>query len=189
MPSSSAATEPASGAPDIPLEELGLFHIFRGLPQEKLAKLREIIEVQKVQGGAVVIRDGDMGDTFYLLLEGEVEVSKALVMRMSRQEVDQTDKSLIRMNAEAHPEFGKPAFGEMALFSEACRRSATVATTQASTLGVIQHRRFIELCESDHEIGYRVFMNIAGVLSGRLDKANRDVLNLTTALSFVLASG
>ena len=95
------------------------------------------------------------------LLEGEVEVSKALVMRMSRQEVDQTDKSLLQLSSDPHPEFGKPAFGEMALFSETCKRSATVTTTRPSVLGVIQHCRFIELCETDHEIGYRGFLNIA----------------------------
>jgi CRP-like cAMP-binding protein len=188
MPSLSAATESSSSVSEISIEELGLFKIFDGLPEEKLAKIRSIMELERRKTDEVVIQDADVGDTFYLLLEGEVEVSKALVMRMSRQEVDQTDKSLIQLSSDPHPEFGKLAFGEMALFSETCKRSATVTTTRPSVLGVIQHCRFIELCETDHEIGYRVFLNIAGVMSGRLDKTNQDVLNLTTALSFVLAS-
>ncbi|MDA0747503.1 MAG: cyclic nucleotide-binding domain-containing protein [bacterium] len=186
---SSVTTTTEAGPQDVSLEELGLFHIFRGLDESRLAMIRSIIEVEEVKAEEAVIRDGDVGDTFYLLLKGEVEVSKALVMRMSRQEVDQTDKSLIRLNAAPHPEFGKPAFGEMALFNETCKRSATVAATKASMLGVIRHGDFVELCEQDPEIGYRVFMNIAQVLSNRLDKANQDVLNLTTALSFVLAPG
>ena len=150
--------------------------------------MREIIEVRKAGTEEVVIQDGDEADTFYLLLEGEVEVTKVMVMRMSRQEVDQTDKSLIQLKAEAHPEFGKPAFGEMALFTARSRRSATVTTTAPSTLGVVHHEEFIALCESDPEIGYRVCRNIAGVLSSRLGQANQDILNLTTALSFVLTS-
>ena len=188
MPSSSAASETAFTASRVSVEELAQFNIFQGIPPERLAKICEIIQVEDVPDGATVIRDGDEGGTFYLLLEGEVEITKMLVMRMSRQEVDQTDKSLIRLSSEPHPEFGKPCFGEMALFSDKSRRSATVVTTQASVLGVIHHERFMDLCEADTEIGYRVFRSIAGMLSTRLDKANQDVLNLTTALSFVLAS-
>ena len=188
MPSSSAMSEGTAGAGDVSLDELALFNIFRGLPLEKLAGIREILEIQEVASGEAIIRDGDEGDTFYLLLEGEVEITKTLVMRMSRQEVDQTDKSLMRLKSEAHPEFGKPCFGEMALFDERSRRSATVATTEASTLGVIYHDRFIALCESDMEVGDRVFKNICTMLCGRLSKANQDVLNLTTAFSFVLTA-
>jgi len=188
MPSSSPTSDGARDAAGVSLDELGLFNIFRGLSEEKLAKIRDILEVQEFGEGKDVIEDGDEGDTFYLLLKGEVEITKALVMRMSRQEVDQTDKSLIRLSAEPHPEFGKPCFGEMALFDERSRRSATVTTTQPSTLGVLYHGAFVPLCESDTEIGYRVFRNICTLLCGRLSKANQDVLNLTTALSFVLAS-
>jgi len=182
-------TNPNPPASEVSIDELGLFKIFSGLSREKLGKIRSIMDLERHKANEVIIKDEDVGDTFYLLLEGEVEVSKVLVMRMSRQEVDETDKSFIRLSSDPHPDFGKPAFGEMALFSETCKRSATVRTTLPSVLGVIQHCRFIALCESDHEIGYRVFLNIAGVMSGRLDKTNRDVLNLTTALSFVLASG
>ena len=185
MPSSYTAIE--SGQ-DIPLEELELFNIFQGLSQEKLEELREIIEVVRFDTDEPVIRDGEVGDTFYLLLEGEVEVTKTLVMRMSRQEVDQTDKSLIRLRSEPHPEFGKPAFGEMALFSAKSKRTATVTPVRPSILGVIQRDPFFKLCEADMEIGYRVSSNIACVLIDRLDKANEDVMNLTTALSFVLAA-
>ena len=188
MPSSSAAHSGPGGERDVSLEDLKLFNIFQGVPEEKLAKIRDIMEIQSFGADEAVIRDGEEGDTFYLLLDGEVEITKLLVMRLSRQKVDQTDKSLIRLSSEAHPDFGKPCFGEMALFSERSRRSATVATIRPSKLGVIHNEDFVALCESDTEIGYRVLKNIAGLLSGRLDKANQDVLNLTTALSFVLTS-
>ena len=188
MPSSSAANRGAAGAEAVSVDQLSQFYIFRGLSPEKLSRIASIIELKEVAEGEVVIKDGDEGDTFYLLLEGEVEITKLLVMRMSRQEVDQTDKSLIRLKSDPHPQFGKPAFGEMALLTETSKRSATVLATQPSRLGVISHQRFLELCESDMEIGYRVFRSIAGEISNRLGKTNQDVLNLTTALSFVLTS-
>jgi len=183
MPSSSATTENA-----ISISELKPFHIFRGLSEAKLAKVCEIIDVQRFDRDETVIQDGAVGDTLYLLLDGEVEVTKVLVLRMTRQEVDQTDKSLIRLSSEPHPEFGKPIFGEMALFSETSRRTATVKTTRHSMLGVIHRDPFFQLCESETEIGYRISSAIACLLSERLDKSTQDVLNLTTALSFVLTS-
>lgn len=186
MPSSSA-DRPTGGA-SVPVDELRLFNIFRELSDEKLSKIAETISTQQVAQGDAVIQDGDEGDTFYLLLDGEVEITKVLVMRMSEQEVDQTDKSLIRLTSEPHPQFGKPAFGEMALFSDSSKRSATVTATEPCRLGVITHKDFLALCDTDTEIGYRVIKNIATVLSDRLIKANQDILNLTTALSFVLTS-
>jgi CRP-like cAMP-binding protein len=188
MRSSSAAHSGLDAEQGVALEELKLFNIFHGVAEEKLAKIRDTIEIQSFGADEAVIRDGEEGDTFYLLLDGEVEITKLLVMRLSRQKVDQTDKSLIRLSSDAHPDFGKPCFGEMALFSDKSRRSATVVTIQPSRLGVIHNEDFVALCESDTEIGYRVLKNIAGMLSGRLDKANEDVLNLTTALSFVLTA-
>lgn len=184
MPLSSAMSDASA----ISLQELSLFHIFRGLSDEKLASVRKILEIQRFGAGEIVIRDGEVGETLYLLIDGEVEVTKALVLRMSRQEVDQTDKSLIRLSSDAHPVFGKPVFGEMALFSEQSKRTATVTTIRSSTLGVIHQKPFFDLCEADMEVGYRVARTVACMLSERLDKANQDVLNLTTALSFVLAS-
>lgn len=185
MPSSFEIPEPGYA---ISLEELGLFHIFRGLGDDKLQKIRDIIDIRICRANEVVIQDGDIGDTLFLLFEGEVEVTKALVLRMSRLEVDQTDKSFLRLSSDPHPVFGKPIFGEMALFSENSKRTATVKTSCPSTLGVIQREPFFCLCESDMDIGYRISNTVAVMLSERLDKANQDILNLTTALSFVLAS-
>lgn len=169
MPSSSVTSDSGAADSRISVEGLKLFNIFRELPDEKIGKIARIIEIEEAPEGEAIIADGGEGDTFYLLLEGEVEVTKVLVMRMSRQELDQTDKSLIRLSAEPHPDFGKPCFGEMALFTEKCKRSAAVTAVRPSTLGVIHHRAFISLCESDPEIGYRVFRNIAGLQSSRLD--------------------
>ena len=87
MPSLSAATESSSSVSEISIEELGLFKIFDEFPAEKLTKIRSIMKVEQGKVDEVVILDADVGDTFYLLLDGEVEVSKALVMRMSRQDV------------------------------------------------------------------------------------------------------
>lgn len=47
---------------------------------------------------------------------------------------------------------------------------------------VIELADLVKFTESDHEIGYRTFLNISWVLSERLGKTNDDLLKVTTAL-------
>jgi hypothetical protein len=51
---------------------------------------------------------------------------------------------------------------------------------------VILIKEFLKLTEDEIEIGYHIFKNMAAQLGVQLVKANEDVLNLTTALSFAL---
>jgi CRP/FNR family transcriptional regulator, cyclic AMP receptor protein len=94
------------------------------------------------------------------------------------------DKPLNTSNVLTIPGFF--AFGEMALFDENSKRSATVTATTPCDLGVIKNADFVALAESETDLGFRVFMNIAKKLSDDLNRANQDVLNLTTAFSFSL---
>ena len=86
MPSSSAANRGAAGAEAVSVDQLSQFYIFRGLSPEKLSRIASIIELKGVAEGEVVIKDGDEGDTFYLLLEGEgrppcwVEIKNATML-------------------------------------------------------------------------------------------------------------
>jgi hypothetical protein len=45
---------------------------------------------------------------------------------------------------------------------------------------------FLRLAEEDHEIGYRILLNLARIVSARLRKADEDTIKLTTALSVIL---
>ncbi len=74
----------------------------------------------------------------------------------------------------------------MALFDESAERSASVIAKTKCSVAVLTHDTFFQLTESDHEIGYRVLMNIVRIVSGRLEKTTKDVLKLTTALSLAL---
>ena len=103
------------------------------------------------------------------------------MLKVSKLRVDQKTKMLNRLGAEH-----KLVFGEIALLDENSKRSATVIATEPCTLGVISIKEFLKLMEEEIEIGYHVFKNMAVQLSIQLIKANEDVLNLTTALSFAL---
>ena len=63
----------------------------------------------------------------------------------------------------------------------------SVITTKPCTFAIIYKSDFINLAESNKEIGYILYKNIATVLAERLRKANNDILKLTTALTLVLS--
>jgi len=162
------------------IEFLKKFPIFAGLTDEKLSKIKSIMKEITYPAGGVIIRDGDRGEEMFILLEGEVEISKLMTIKMEDYEASSKDKSLIRLSSKYFA-----CFGEMALFEEKSERSATVTAVNKCKLAIIAQQDFSKLVESDYEIGTVVFRNLARIISERLKRANKDILKLTTA--FVLA--
>ncbi len=179
-------------------EQILRINYFSGLTEEQAGKVARIVRSQTTAAGDDIIKDGESGDSMFLLLRGQVEVSKTLYVKGS-DGFHQARKAMVRLESKEPPPAEKPlnpsnvltipgffAFGEMALFDAASKRSATVTATTQCDLGVIQNPDFVALAESDTALGFRVFMNIARKLSEDLNRANQDVLNLTTAFSFAL---
>ena len=48
--------------------------LFSEMDEQEVAGIREIMEVMKFKPGQVIIREGEKGDLFYVITEGEVEV-------------------------------------------------------------------------------------------------------------------
>ena len=46
------------------------------LPQNILSKMGDVLEQEVFQAGEYIIREGTSGDTFYILAEGDVQVTK-----------------------------------------------------------------------------------------------------------------
>ena len=57
--------------------ELGRIGLFAGLPGETLGKLAERMEREEVSSGTVLIREGEPGDRFFVLLSGVAGVSQS----------------------------------------------------------------------------------------------------------------
>jgi len=161
-------------------EKIRSASLFAGLTDQQLRALWDAGSTTKMRAGDQVISEGDVGDKMYILLDGVVEVSQTLVMRLGRTDFGEKEKTLVRL--EAHQ---RPCFGEMSLLEDA-ERSATVTALTDTELFVIDRRAFDELVAKDAVLGAVILRSIARVVSSRLRKANRDVLKLTTALSLAL---
>ncbi|HQK23262.1 MAG TPA: cyclic nucleotide-binding domain-containing protein [Candidatus Latescibacteria bacterium] len=102
------------------------------------------------------------------------------MLRLGNAAIAEKDKTLIRLEGTA-----RPCFGEMSLLEDA-ERSATITALTDCQVFVIDRSSFNRLVEEDPVMGTKLLRSIAVVLSGRLRKANKDVLKLTTALSLAL---
>jgi signal transduction histidine kinase len=107
------------------LDELRKIPLFADLSEEDLERLYEMAETVSFPAGQLVLREGDQGDSLFVVLAGELEVTK----RQGSQDV------LLALY--------KPGqfFGEMALLEQA-PRSASVRTLQESRLLVISQVAF-----------------------------------------------
>lgn len=164
-------------------ETLTRYEIFAGLNPEQIKVFCECLEVNNYDDGDTIIQEGAVGDSILILIEGEVEITQALTLRTITSGIDTREKSILRLSAEKHP-----FFGEMSLFSNDDRRTATVKALGACKVGRISKEDFFRICNDNPVIGNRVMQNIARVLCQRLKQANQNVLKLTTAFSLLIES-
>ena len=104
----------------------------------------------------------------YILLKGEIEIS--------RFTLEKEQFTVAKLNDSMNI-----FFGELALL-DADKRSASVAAITDCELLVLTRTRFHEIGAKYTEIGWQMAMEIAGMVAGRLRKANEDSLLLFDAL-------
>jgi CRP/FNR family cyclic AMP-dependent transcriptional regulator len=155
--------------------------LFTGLSTEKMEQVRAIMHVRTVTEGSYIIRENEQGHEMYILLDGEVEISRTLLLKVNGSGMDHRDKMLNKLTANDNA-----FFGEMGLFDDNSERSASVVAKTACSVAVLERDSFFRLTESDHEIGHIIVRNILKIVSDRLNKTTKDVLKLTTALSLAL---
>jgi CRP/FNR family cyclic AMP-dependent transcriptional regulator len=163
------------------IEFLKKIPLFTGLSTAQMEQVRNITTIRTVNEGAFIIREHELGNEMFILLDGEVEVSRTLLLKTAGSGMDQRDKMLNRLTANDYA-----FFGEMGLFDDNSERSASVIAKTRCSVAVLERDSFFRLTEGDKEIGYVVMKNILRIVSDRLSKTTKDVLKLTTALSLAL---
>jgi hypothetical protein len=129
--------------------------IFEGLSVSELAAVASVTDEVTYQPGETVIKEGEAGDTMYLIIKGEVSVNK-----------DQGDGRNIELDRIGAGDY----FGEMALFEDILR-SATIRTEAESRLLVLHKREFTEIVREYPQIA----LHICKVLGARLRKLHEKV--------------
>lgn len=128
--------------------------LFQDIPGELLSQVSQISKAKNYDNGEIIFRDGDVGDSMFIVLEGKISITKG-------------DKEIALLDKGA-------SLGEMALLDNE-NRSANAIAKEDSILLKINQDVFYELMESNADI----MKQIIKLLTGRIRTANAKLeLNL-----------
>jgi CRP-like cAMP-binding protein len=122
--------------------------LFSTLSSRHLKRVSDLAQEERIMEGATIVREGDIGDTFYVVVEGEAKV---------------TSKSGRVVNRLRPGDF----FGEISLLDGGPRTASVVADTPMTVLGITR-KAFLRAISDQPEIGVKLLQYAASMLR-RLD--------------------
>ena len=148
------------------IELLRQVAIFKDLDDGELARVAEICRPQEFVSGEYVFREGEHGNRLFLIVEGDVRVSRT-----------------IPGSGEEALAVLKPGslFGEMAVFDRSERSTDAISNGGTKCL-TIARADFELLLDFNRELAHKVLWACVRLLSGRLRSTN-DSLRSFLAMS------
>ncbi len=141
------------------LKLLKKIYLFKDLTNRELEKILKISKIEKYPANAVIFREGDRGDKFYVILKGKVRISKRVE----------------GIGEEALAILGPGSFfGEMSLIDD-FPRSADAITNEPTELLTISKEDFENLLFLDKDLAYSVLWAFLRTLSSRLRETNEKI--------------
>ena len=153
--------------------------LFSDLDHERTCSIAKLCEVIEQPRGEFVSVEGAAAHHLYILLKGEVAISRKLKLPQLEQ-VEAEDKILTRLDASS-----TPVLGEIALLGRSSRM-ASVRCMSDCTLYRLDASEMAKLIDADQVIGAAVYRQLAEMLHQRLDQTSADVVKLSAALVFAL---
>ena len=143
--------------------------MFRDLDPTELSEIVHILQVRHIRQGHKVFSEGEAGDAWYIVYEGDVDVLKDSGLGLER---------LARLGPRA-------CFGEMSILDGSARSATVLAVGDVSVLR-FPRLEFQDLLRSGNLAAYKLVLQMALVLVGRqrsttsrlttLLKLNQDIL-------------
>jgi len=137
--------------------------LFEGLSKRHLRRIAKLAHIRRFASGSVMVRAGDPGRSFYVLLDGSAKVNRA-------------GRRSLRLNAGAF-------FGEMALIDDS-PRSAHAIVHEKCRLFVIRKEDLEDLLFVDRDLAYELLWNFVRTLSARLRETNDKMTFLSVTNKF-----
>lgn len=139
------------------LEELiKSVEIFDGLETRDINKVLKAANGRKFESGHVVFKEGDIGDSFYLIIEGKVRVTKTV-------DGDKIEDVATLKSGDY--------FGEMALL-DGEPRSASVVAIEPTKVLEVKNSQFIKMIMDDDNFARKVLWAFCTTFARRLRATN-----------------
>ena len=150
----------------VPTELLRNVAIFKDLDDGELARVSEVCKTQEFVSGEYIFREGESGNRLYLIVEGDV--------RISRDVPGSGEEALAILKPGA-------LFGEMAVFDRSERSTDAISNGGTKCL-TITRSDFELLLDFNRDLAYKVQWACIRLLSSRLRQTN-DSLRSFLAMS------
>lgn len=125
-------------------EMLARVPLFASLSARHLRRLAELTEEHRYMEGAPVVREGDVGDTFYVILAGEAKV-------------------VPRSGRVVHRLYPGDFFGEISLLDGGPRTASVVAETELLMLA-LPRNALLRVIRDEPAVGVQLLQHAAGML-------------------------
>jgi CRP-like cAMP-binding protein len=135
----------------IALEDVAEHPFLRGLKEEHLGALADCAMRVHFKAGDIIFREGDPANRFYLLIKGKVSVEA------QRAERHVTVQTIV----------GGDVLGWSWLFPPYYTHFDARAVEPTEAM-FFYGTRLREMCDADHELGYRILNRVAMVVIARL---------------------
>jgi len=152
--------------------------LFQDLGKGELKQVLGLTVSRTFPAGSVIIREGEAGDSMFVICEGEVEVTKRLGLMLDGE--TPRERMIVRLKAE-----DGVSFGEMSLL-EIEPRSATVTAFTDCHLMEMARGDFLRLIRQNSDMGCKILLRLAQLLSRYLRRNSEDMVKVTTAMAIAL---
>ena len=165
-------------------KQIKKINYFSKLPEDMCAKIAKVVEQKTCGPKTRLLKEGDTGDTMILVFQGQVEVSKNMMVKAASG-FTMSRKSIIRLETTDPPPSTKPI------------TEPNVAVVQAPAFGIgefslvlddgiLKLDDFSTIVDENPSIGSPVYFEVAKAAVTNLATASKDISNLTQAFFFIL---
>jgi CRP-like cAMP-binding protein len=142
--------------------------LFKTLNDEEYKQLIQIFEERAIKKDSIIIKEGEIGDSAFLLIEGKVSVVKETIYG---------EDYVVTIIEAGGDEF----FGEINLIDKG-KRTSTIKTVEDSVILEVTSDKLKKFMDKHPTIGYKIMWYMSKSLAKHLRKADNDVITLFNAL-------
>jgi CRP/FNR family transcriptional regulator, cyclic AMP receptor protein len=138
--------------------------IFDQLTATQLEMVANICSEERFSAGQVIFEESSNSKELYVIVRGEVEI---LISPTTGAPAKDKHQIAVLRHGQS--------FGEVALVDEGLRSATARATQKDTRLLVIARDKFLMLCETYPQLGYRAMGNLAADLATKIRNADMKI--------------